>query len=227
MIGIIGAMALEIENLKNELEDPREERISGMLFTRGRLCGAEGVLAVCGIGKCFAAACAEAMFLTFRPRVIVNIGVAGTLTRGLGIGDIAIGTDAVCHDMDTTPLGDPPGLISGINKVHIPLDAALSEKAADVCADLGLTALCGTIASGDRFVVDPAYKAWLREQFGAIACEMEGQPIAQVCYMNGLPCLILRSISDSVDGGAADYETFKHAAADRSAKVIKSLLRKI
>ena len=167
------------------------------------------------------------MILTYKPRAIVNIGVAGTLTKDLGIGDIAIGEDAVCHDMDTTPLGDPPGLISGINKVHLPLPGDLAPKAARVCADLGLTALCGTIASGDKFVIDPTYKAWLREHFGAIACEMEGQPIAQVCYMNSLPCLILRSISDSVDGGAADYETFKHTAAAQSSKVIKSLLQTI
>ena len=227
MIGIIGAMSLEIENLKSRLENPVSEEISGASFTRGRLFGREVVLAVCGIGKCFAALCAEAMILRFSPEAVINIGVAGTLTDQLGIGDLAIGTDAVCHDLDTTPLGDPPGFISGIGKVHLPLSKVLAERAEEVCGALGIRSRSGTIASGDTFVVDRAYKAMLSERYGAIACEMEGQAIAQVCYMNQTPCLILRSISDSIDGGASDYETFKYQAAETAGKIVAALLPKI
>lgn len=225
MIGIIGAMALEIEKLKEKLTNAQEEVISGVRFTRGTLFGREVVLAVCGMGKCFAAMGTEAMILRYQPEAVINVGVAGTLTEKLGIGDVAIGTSAVCHDLDTSPLGDPVGMVSGINVVYFQLETALYRRFEAICRAQGIGCRLGTIASGDQFVVDPARKKWIAETFGALACEMEGQPIAQVCYVNRTPCAILRSISDSIDGGAADYEIFKYKAAEVTNKIIEEYLK--
>ena len=122
MIGIICAMKLEADAIQKEMQITGIESISGMEFVRGRLCGQEIVLAVCGIGKVFAAVCAEAMILRYAPACILNSGVAGTLTTKLSIGDIAIADRLVQHDMDTTPLGDPPGMISGLDTVYFEAD---------------------------------------------------------------------------------------------------------
>ena len=133
MIGIIGAMDVEMEALLSALEVSEKESISGVTFTRGRLWGRDAVLAVCGIGKVAAALCAEAMILRYKPDAVINIGVAGTLTDRLSIGDMAIGSAAVCHDMDTTAIGDPPGWISGLDRVEIPLSRELADAFEDAC----------------------------------------------------------------------------------------------
>ncbi|MBP3321232.1 MAG: 5'-methylthioadenosine/adenosylhomocysteine nucleosidase [Clostridia bacterium] len=225
MIGIIGAMELEIARLREMMDEKKEEQISGVRFTVGSLFGRPAVLAVCGIGKTFAALCAQTMILRYNPEMIINVGVAGTLTDGLSIGDMAIGSFAVCHDMDTSPLGDPVGLISGINMVEIPLDGQMREAFEECCEKEGVRHLSGVIASGDQFVDSGERKAWIRNTFSAIACEMEGQAIAQVCYVNRKPCAILRSISDSADGTALDYERFKELAAEHSTAVLARFLR--
>ena len=224
MIGIIGAMALEVENLVSQLADKESETVLGIPFHRGKLCDKEVVLAVCGIGKCFAAICAQTMILKYQPDYVINIGVAGALSATLGVGDMAIATAAVQHDMDTSPLGDPVGLVSGINMVYLPCDAILSEKIAACCQQLGYHTETGVVASGDQFVVDPLKKSWISSTFSAIACEMEGAAIVQTCYAAGVACGVIRSISDSVSGDGMDYEAFKHLAASHSGAVVKALL---
>ena len=125
MIGIIAAMNVEMESLRSHIENPVSKNISGITFVSGTLEGKEVVTAVCGIGKVFAALCAQTMILRYQPECIINTGVAGTLTDALTIGSVAVSSGVVQHDMDTSPLGDPLGLISGINKVVIPADKLL------------------------------------------------------------------------------------------------------
>ena len=128
MIGIIGAMGIEVRTLSALLENKKSETISGIEFLSGTIFGKDVVLAVCGVGKVFSAMCAEAMILKYSPEFIINTGVAGTLTDKLSIGNIAVSKDVVHHDLDTTPLGDPAGLISGINIVKIPASDKIREK---------------------------------------------------------------------------------------------------
>ena len=227
MIGLIGAMALEIEALVKELEDKREEQMGGITFYLGKLCGKDTVLAVCGVGKCFAAMCAQTMILRYAPAFIINIGVAGALHPALQVGDMAIAVSAVQHDMDTSAIGDPVGLISGINLVELPCDTALSETIVSCSENLGYHTQTGIIASGDQFIADAAKKEWIRSTFGAIACEMEGAAIVQTCYQNKVPCGVIRSISDSLTGDGMDFEAFKYLAAEHSSAVVKALLSKI
>lgn len=225
MTGIIGAMDIEIAALKAVMKNPVTETVGGLEFVRGEIKGEEVVAAVCGVGKVFAALCAQTMILRYGASPIINTGVAGSLTDSLGIGGIAVATAVVQHDMDTTAIGDPPGLISGINLVNIPADAEIAAKISAAARRLGIACLEGTIASGDRFVATREEKAAIAEKFGAIACEMEGAAIGQTAYVNSTPFAVIRSISDSFSGrGEVDFEQFKHKAAENSTAVLLELI---
>lgn len=228
MIGIIGAMTVEMDKIKGMIENKKEETISGITFVQGTMFGKEVVAAVCGIGKVFAGICTQTMILTYHPTAIINVGVAGTLTNELGITDIAIADNMVQHDMDTSPIGDPVGLISGINIIQIPCSQSLVEKIKACVEELGIHCKVGTIASGDQFVVDKSRKETIVNQFDAIACEMEGAAIGQVCYVNGVDYAVIRAISDSADDSASmDYPTFTVKAAENSSKVMQRLIQSL
>lgn len=226
MIGIIGAMRVEVQTLIEKLEDSTCRTISGMDFYTGRLGRNEVVVAACGVGKVFAALCAQTMILQFAPEYILHTGVAGSLVSGLPVGGIALARAMVQHDMDTSPLGDPKGLISGIDLIEVPCDGTLTEKMFCIAQALNYPCQIGLIASGDRFIATPAEKVGLFDQFGAIACEMEGAAIAQVCYVNHTPLCVIRAISDSVEGdGAMEYPTFLKLAAEREIHLLMEFLK--
>ena len=227
-IGIIGAMKIEVEKLCDMAENVKKEKIGGIEFCTGTLCGHDVVIAVCGVGKVFAAMCAQAMILHYSPEMVINTGVAGALASELRVGDVAIAENVVQHDMDTSPIGDPVGLISGINLVQIPADAKISSALKKAALDLGMTCLSGTIASGDQFIADKAKKTYIKEAFSAIACEMEGAAIGQVCYVNGTPFGILRSISDNGDESAGmSYDKFIGVAVENSVKILTEFLENL
>lgn len=224
-IGIIGAMQIEIEGIKSLMEDKITINMSGIEFVSGKIFGKSVVTAVCGIGKVFSAVCAQTMILGFKPDVIINTGVAGTLTDELSIGDVAVADKVVQHDIDTTALGDEPGLISGLNIVYIPTDEKISEILVDSVKELGLNCKSGTIATGDCFINDNNRKQSIIDNFSAIACEMEGGAIAQACYINNIPFSILRAISDGGDENShLDYSAFLKKAAETSIEVIKKFI---
>ena len=226
MIGIIAAMDVEMKSLRSYMENTETEVISGIRFVRGTLEGKDVVTAVCGIGKVFAALCAQTMILHYQPQCIINTGVAGTLTDALTIGSIAVSSAVVQHDMDTSPLGDPVGLISGINKVELPADRLLTGQLSACAKVMGIKTATGVIASGDQFVASAERKAFIAEHFKAIACEMEGAAVGQVCYVNKVPFCVLRAISDSADGSShMDYPTFVQMAAEQSVALMRRFMR--
>lgn len=226
MIGIIAAMNVEMDGLRAHMENPVSETVSGVTFVRGIIEGREVVTAVCGIGKVFAALCAQTMILRYAPEAIINTGVAGTLTDELSIGNLAVSACVVQHDMDTSAIGDPVGLISGINMVEIPADRALIGKLCAAAETVGVKTLTGCIASGDQFVASPGRKTFITDTFSAIACEMEGAAVGQVCYVNGVPFCVLRAISDSADGSShMDYPVFAQMAAEQSVRLLLAFLR--
>ena len=225
MIGIIGAMSLEIEGLRALMTEKTEKVVSGINYVSGILAGQSVVTAVSGIGKVFAAICAEAMILEYKVDVIINTGVAGTLTDRLGIGDIAVAKNVVQHDMDTSPLGDPKGLISGINIIYIKADEAVSEGLSRAARALDINTVVGTVASGDQFIASSEKKKEITDSFNAVACEMEGAAIGHVCFVNKKPFAVLRAISDSADGSAElDYPTFCKKAAENYVRVVSAYL---
>ena len=226
MIGIIAAMVPEIEKVKAAMTDKDTRTVSGIEFVSGKLYGKDAVVAKCGIGKVFAALCTQTMILTYAPEYIINIGVGGTLTDRLSIGDIAISSDVVQHDMDTSPLGDPVGLVSGINIVHFPADERISAGLASAADKLGINRLIGTVASGDQFIASKERKEFIRTSFGAVSCEMEGAAVGHVCYVNSVPFAVLRAISDSADDSShMDYGEFVLLAAERSFDVISEFIK--
>lgn len=224
MIGII--LAMEKEKNALSIENPIEETVGSLTFTRGTIEGIPVVVSVCGIGKVFAAMCAQTMILHYAPSLLINCGVAGSLSDKLGVFDIAIGTGAVEYDMDTTPLGDPRGLISGLDIVEMPCDTLLTAKLSDAAQSLGLRFEQGLIATADRFCASLEDKTNILSYFPAIACEMEGGAIAQVATANKVPFCLFRAISDTADGGApVSYDTFVIKAAENAGKLMHAFLR--
>ena len=225
-IGIIGAMSVEVEALTLELENRTTESVGGIKFNTGSLFGKKIVIAQCGVGKVFASICAEAMIIKYSPSLIVNTGVGGALAADLCPTDIVIAESLVQHDMDTSPLGDPKGLISGINKVYFDTDRRAVELLSSAAERLGLRAGRGRIASGDKFVADKADKVRIAADFSADVCEMEGAAIAQTAFVNGTPFVVIRAISDSADGSAnMDYMEFLPVAAKNSAALTLELIK--
>ncbi len=225
-IGIISAMRIEAEGLVSQMTESTSETVSGIEYRSGILMGKRCVVAVCGVGKVFAAMCAQTMILKYSPDIIINSGVAGTLTSKLGMADIAIAESLVQHDMDTSPVGDPVGLISGINIINIPCDSEASSLLYS-CAEGRARAALGVIASGDRFIADSESKERIAGFFGAIACEMEGAAIAQICYVNKVPLCVMRAISDGGDESAGtDYPTFVKTAAERASEITLDFVSK-
>lgn len=225
MIGIIGAMDIEVESLKRLLQDVRKEEISNIEFFCGKIGETETVIAKCGVGKVFAAICAQTMIMHFKPNVIVNIGVAGGLSKTLHIGDIVVADSVAQHDMDTTALGDERGLLSEIGLVKISVDNEVLNALKESCRYAGINYEVGTIASGDEFVSSADKKKFIKDTFSAKACEMEGAAIGQVCFVNKVPFGVLRAISDSANDGAnMDFSEFAKAAAEKSAKVIERFI---
>ncbi len=225
-IGIICAMTSEADKLLTAMTEKSTKTVGSMEFHLGKIGKKEVILCVCGIGKVFAAMCAQTMILTFAPDCLINSGVAGSLTDALEILDIAVADALVQHDMDTSPLGDPVGMISGINIVDLPADADLAQCICSAAASLGYTTKKGKIASGDQFIATAEQKTRIKTLFDPIACEMEGAAIAQVAYVAGVPFACIRAISDSYSGkNEMDFVQFATKAADRGASLLITALQ--
>ncbi len=220
MIGIIGAMDAEVQLLTEKMEGIREEQVGFARFYLGTLMGKPCVVGRCGVGKVHAAACAQSMILKYQPEVVVNIGVAGALRDELKIGDIMVARAAVQHDMDTTPVGDPLGLISGINLVYIPTDEQVTEKLIRAAERLGYQPMLANAATGDQFVATLEKKYDIANTFGAGSCDMEGAAIAQVCYEMQVPFGEYRGISDETHDTGREYFLNMQDAARSSARLI-------
>lgn len=225
-IGIIGAMSVEVDALIAKLESREEETVGGVKFNTGTLFGKKIAVARCGVGKVFAAICAEAMIMRYSPSLIVNTGVGGALSDDLRPTDTVIAESLLQHDMDTSPLGDPVGLISGINKIYFEADERAVSILSEAADRLGIKARRGRIATGDKFVASKEEKERIVAEFSADVCEMEGGAIAHTAFVNGTPFAVIRAISDSADGGAnMDYMEFLPIAAKNSAALTEELIK--
>lgn len=224
MLGIIGAMDMEIDLLLKRMENAEESRVGYTVFHAGTLSGVPVCLARCGIGKVHAALCAQGMLLRYPVEAMLNIGVAGALREGLAVGDLVIASSCVQHDIDTTPIGDPPGLISGPNIVHVPCDGELVSLLEQAAAQCGFKAVEAAIATGDQFIAGIEKKDALSRDFGAAACDMEGGAIAQCCYEMGVPFAAFRAISDTRGGDGREYAEKAAFACAREQKLLPHFL---
>ena len=228
MIGIIGALDIELERLIGAMREPAHREISGVPFTCGKLLGTDVVIARAGVGKVNAAVCAQTMALIYEPELIINSGVSGALSPELRVGDVVIGTDVVQHDVDTTALGDEPGFVSTVDRLSFPLDNFASTAIAAAAEELGIRAVRGRIASGDQFVASTERKEEIVRLFSAVTCEMEAGAIAHVCFLNRIPCAVIRSISDGGNEEALmSYEEFLPLAAKNSSELTLAYLKSL
>ncbi len=231
-IGILGAMQVEIEAVLEAAEIAAAEEHGSMRFYTGTLSGVPVVVARCSAGKVNSALCAQMMADFYRPRAILNIGVAGGIGKDVHIGDIVIASSCVQYDYDVTAIGQPLGEMNippnNREITEIPCDPGLSEKLEKASDGLYGHAHRGVIATGDTFVADPVKGDFLNRQFGALACEMEGGSTAHACLLNGIPCAVLRSISDNAnDGAAVDFPTFARESAYKVQKLLAGVVSKL
>lgn len=225
-IGIIGAMDVEVETLRGLMEGAKTETVSGMRFDEGKILGRDVVVAVAGVGKVSAAMCAQTMLLLYKPDVVINTGVAGGIGPNLQVLDVVLATAVVQHDMDTSPLGDPVGYISGLRRVEMPCDAALCDALAAAASSVGIEVRRGLVASGDQFIASKEQIDRIRAHFDAQAAEMEGGAIGQVCTAGGVPFAVLRAISDGGNEAAKmSYPQFVALASERSVRILQAYLR--
>lgn len=229
-IGIIGAMELEVENLKKQMEIRNIVKKASMEFCEGSLNGTETVIVRSGVGKVNAGICVQILADLFHVTHIINTGVAGSLDAAINIGDVVISIDALYHDMDSTIFGYLPGEVPQMGRREFTADSALIELAAASCKevnpDIGI--FPGRVVSGDQFVSDKAVKTRIHDLFHASCTEMEGAAIAHAATLNNIPFVIIRAISDKADDSAQiDYPVFEKKAAEDCAKLVAHMIEKL
>ncbi len=228
--GIIGAMDLEVDELKSKMKTSRIVRKAGMEFYEGTLHGAEVVIVRCGIGKVNAALCTQILADIFEVTHIINTGVAGSLNAKLDIGDILISRDAIHHDLDVTIFGYQLGEVPQMGFREFKADENLVELARHSCEKVNpdIHAMVGRVISGDQFISDKTVKERLIAQFQGDCTEMEGASIAHGAYLNGIPFVIIRAISDKADDTSEmEYPVFERAAARHSARLVEDMVQSI
>ena len=229
-IGIIGAMEVEVARLKQDMEIRREIRKAGMEFCEGILMGQPAVVVRSGIGKVNAAVCTQILVDEFAVDAVINTGIAGSLNAQIDIGDIVISTDVLHHDMDAVNFGYAPGQIPQMDVFSFEADAGLADLAEKVCRKVNpeIKVFRGRVVSGDQFVADKAVKERISGLFQGFCTEMEGAAIAQASYLNEVPFVIIRAISDKADDSATeDYPTFERKAVEHSVKLVEGLLKTV
>lgn len=230
MIGIIGAMEEEVAALKRTMEVAEVIEKAAMTFVRGTLCGKDVVVVRSGIGKVNAGICAQILVDLFHVDCLINTGVAGSLDAQISIGDIVISTDAVQHDMDVSALGDSVGQIPRMDTFAFPADEALREaaKMANEEVNPDIQTYTGRVVSGDQFISSAEKKEYLVETFGGKCAEMEGAAMAQTAYLNKVPYVIIRAISDKADNSAEmDYPTFEKHAIEHLLRLMMNLMERL
>ena len=226
-IGIIGAMDLEVQHLKNEMQLSRIVDKAGMEFFTGTLKDVDVVIVRSGIGKVNAGLCAQILADVFQVTHIINTGVAGSLNPALDIGDILISRDALYHDLDVRVFGYQLGEVPQMGCREFKADKALIDAAAASCREVNpdTHVEIGRILSGDQFISDKEKKEYLITEFQGDCTEMEGAAVAHSAYLNKIPFVIIRAISDKADDSAEmDYPAFEKAAAMHSAKLVEHMI---
>jgi adenosylhomocysteine nucleosidase len=243
---IIGAVDKEVVLLQNNMTDRKVQKIQGLTFIIGRLKGRKVVLAKTGVGKVNAAMAVTILLITFKPTEVIFTGIAGSLNPALKLGDIVMATQTVQYDFGTLM---PEGLHNWgmknpiddkTNPVFYLADTVLLNAAQKAANVLVLTKIRigrkvrnpvitkGTVVTGDMFVASTAKSKELREKYNADAVEMEGGAVAQVCWQYGIPCLVIRSLSDAADENAKkNYDTFINIAATNSANLVMGLIENL
>ena len=203
---------------------------AGMEFCRGMLNGKPVVVVRSGIGKVNAGICTQILVDDYHVDCVINTGIAGSLKSVIDIGDIVVSTDTVQHDMNAVGFGYPLGQIPRMDTLAFPADQKLIELACQVCREVNpeIQVYAGRVVSGDQFVSDKESKERIKTNFDGFCTEMEGAAIAQAAYLNGIPYVVLRAISDKADDSAAvDYPAFEREAIRHCVNLVLNMVKKL
>lgn len=240
---VVGAFADEVEMLRNQIEGRQDREIEGLHFATGQLNGRPVVLVRAGIGKVNAAMTTTLLLEHFRPREVLFTGIAGGMNPALQPGDLVIGTRLVHHDfgrqtpqgLERRPTKNPYTFAE--NPVYFPADSALLTLASAVADTVRLEWIngrrkpkvaAGVIVTGDVFLASTAHNRQIRAETGGEAVEMEGAAVAQLCHQQGVPVLVIRSLSDNGDDAAlGDIRRFYQLAARNSAALVRAVLGRL
>lgn len=228
--GIIGAMDVEVNFLKDAMTDKKINTIAGMEFCEGKLDDTDVIVVKCGMGKVNAGICAQILVDQYHVGRVINTGVAGSLDAEINIGDIVISTDTVQHDFDLTPIGYKRGELNSPRMIAIPADEKMRTTAAEAVREVApdIQAFEGRICTGDQFIASKEQKKAIVSEFQGLCCEMEGGAIAQVCYLNDIPFVIIRAISDKADDSEeVSFKAFEEAAAVHCAAITRYVVQKM
>ena len=226
-VGIIAAMQEEMNEIKNIMTELTENNIYELQFFEGKIGNVECVLVQAGVGKVNASRCTQILIDNYDIEYVVNVGSAGSANNSLNIGDIVIGKILVQHDFDITAFGHKKGYISNVGE-NISSDDKLIKKFEKIINNNDkkeYNIKVGTIASGDIFCTDIKMKEKIKYKFNADAIEMEGAAIAQVCYLDKIPFIVIRSISDTPNGSnEITFEEYLKLASKRCATLLNEFL---
>lgn len=230
MIGIIGAMDEEVNLLKEEMQDVTINTKAGMDFYQGKMEDKDVVVVRSGIGKVNAGICTQILADEYNVEAVINTGIAGSLNADINIGDIVLSTDALQHDMDATGFGYEPGVIPRMDTSLFLADKRLRELAKACCkrVNTDINVFEGRVVSGDQFISAKDKKEYILKTFHGYCTEMEGAAIAQAAYLNNIPFLIVRAISDKADDSATeDYPAFERKAIMHSVNLMREMIKNI
>ena len=220
MIGIIVAEEKELLALLEVMETKEEIKIYEKIFYKGIIENKNVIVVKSNVGKVNSARVCQMLIDKFSPNLVINVGTAGSVDNRLEIGDVVVADKLYQHDFDVTPFGRKIGEIENIGE-YIKVDSNLLKLFN------GLDIVIGSIASGDKFVVDREEKDNIRSKFDAICIEMEGASIAQVCYLCKVLFLVIRSITDKLEGSSKiDFEAFLELSSKKAVNILKEILKK-
>lgn len=227
-IGIIGAMEEEVAILKEKMSEVTVLEKAGMEFFKGILGGQQVVIVRSGIGKVNAGICTQILADVFQVNAVINTGIAGSLKAEINIGDIVLSTDTMQHDVDAREFGYEIGQVPRMDTKIFPADKTLRAIALKVCHQVNpeIQVFEGRVASGDQFVADKETKEKIIANTQAYCTEMEGAAIGQAAYLNGIPYLVIRAISDKADDSAhVDYPTFEREAIRHTVNLVENMMQ--
>lgn len=215
-IAIIGAMPSELKDIREMLGEADIKHFSGFDFYINVRNGITVINACCGISKVNAAICTQVMIDNFHPDCVINTGIAGGMNSAVKVCDIVISTEVLPHDLDLHFLKDYPPYC-GIFKA----DGVLIDTAEKVCGEFGINSFRGRIVSGDAFITSTEVKNVIVGKFDPYAVDMESAAVGHCCYLNEVPYVSVRCISDNADDdGAMSFDEFEKIAAKRVAEVV-------
>lgn len=219
MIGIIAAEEVELLEIKKLMINIEEKTIYEKIFYIGSIEENKVVCVKSNVGKVNAARICQMLIDNFDLDLVINVGTAGSVDNSLNIGDVVVANNLVQHDFDVTPFGRKKGEIENVGE-FIKTDNTLLQLFK------GMNVHVGGIASGDKFIIDKNEKDNIRNIFNALCIEMEGASIAQVCFLNKVPFLVIKSITDKLDGSSKiEFEKFLESSSKKAANILKIIIK--